>query len=72
MKIKTEKIKEIIGPSGKVIKGICENTNSKIDIDDPGVLKVASPNDESLDKALKMINDIIVEPEMGEYIMVKL
>ena len=65
MKIKTEKIKEIIGPSGKVIKGICENTNSKIDIDDSGVLKVASPNDESLDKALKMINDIIVEPEMG-------
>ena len=48
-----------------MIKGICENTNSKIDIDDSGVLKVASPNDESLDKALKMINDIIVEPEMG-------
>ncbi len=65
IKVKVDKIKEIIGPSGKVIKGICENTNSKIDIDDSGNLKIASPNNESLEKAMGMINDIIVEPEMG-------
>ena len=65
IKVKVDKIKEIIGPSGKVIKGICENTNSKIDIDDSGTLKIASPNNESLEKAMGMINDIIVEPEMG-------
>ena len=65
IKVKVDKIKEIIGPSGKVIKGICENTNSKIDIDDSGTLKIASPNNESLEKAMAMINDIIVEPEMS-------
>ena len=39
IKIKVDKIKEIIGPSGKVIKDICESSSSKIDIDDNGVLK---------------------------------
>ncbi len=65
IKIKIDKIKEIIGPSGKVIKDICETSSSKIDIDDNGILKIASPNDESLEIALKKINDIIVEPEKG-------
>ena len=65
LKIKADKIKEIIGPSGKVIKEICETSSSKIDIDDNGVLKIASPNDESLEIALKRINDIIIEPEKG-------
>ncbi len=65
LKIKVDKIKEIIGPSGKVIKDICETSSSKIDIDDNGVLKIASPNDESLEIALGRINDIIVEPEKG-------
>ena len=65
LKIKVDKIKEIIGPSGKVIKEICESSSSKIDIDDNGILKIASPNDESLEIALKRINDIIVEPEKG-------
>ncbi len=65
LKIKVDKIKEIIGPSGKVIKDICETSSSKIDIDDNGLLKIASPNDESLELALARINDIIVEPEKG-------
>ena len=65
IKIKADKIKDIIGPSGKVIKDICEKTSSKIDIDDSGTVKVASPSDENLQKALKMINDIVVEPEMN-------
>ena len=65
IKIKIDKIKEIIGPSGKVIKDICETSSSKIDIDDNGILKIASPNDEGLEIALKRINDIIVEPEKG-------
>ena len=63
--IKVEKIKEIIGPSGKVIKEICEKSSSKIDIDDNGILKIASPDDDSMEKAISMINDIIVEPEKG-------
>ena len=65
LKVKVDKIKEIIGPSGKVIKDICETSSSKIDIDDNGILKIASPNDESLTMALERINDIIVEPEKG-------
>jgi len=65
IKVKVDKIKEIIGPGGKVIKDICESTNSKIDIDDDGTLKVASPDNDSLEKAMGRINDIIVEPEMG-------
>ena len=65
IKIKVDKIKEIIGPSGKVIKDICETSSSKIDIDDNSVLKIASPNNESLAMALERINDIIVEPEKG-------
>ncbi len=65
MKVKVDKIKEIIGPSGKVIKDICETTNSKIDIEDSGKLMIFSPDTESLENALKRINDIIVEPEMG-------
>ena len=65
MNVKVDKIKEIIGPSGKVIKDICESTSSKIDIEDSGKVTVFSPDSESLDKALKRIHDIIVEPEMG-------
>ena len=65
IQVKVDKIKEIIGPGGKVIKDICESTNSKIDIDDDGTLKVASPDNDSLEKAMGRINDIIVEPEMG-------
>ncbi len=65
MNVKVDKIKEIIGPSGKVIKDICETTNSKIDIEDSGKLMIFSPDSESLENALKRINDIIVEPEMG-------
>ena len=63
--IKIDKIKEIIGPSGKVIKEICEKSLSKIDIDDNGILKIASPDEASMKIALSMINDIIVEPEKG-------
>ena len=65
IKVKVDKIKEIIGPSGKVIKDICESTDSKIDIEDDGTLKIASPDNDSLEKAMSRINDIIIEPEMG-------
>ena len=60
-----DKIIEIIGPAGNVIKEICESTNTKIDIEDDGTLKIASPDNDSLDKAMSRINDIIIEPEMG-------
>jgi len=65
IKVKVDKIKEIIGPAGKVIKDICESTDSKIDIEDDGTLKIASPDNDSLEKAMGRINDIIIEPEMG-------
>ncbi len=65
LNVKTDKIKEIIGPSGKVIKDICETTNSKIDIDDKGKVTVFSSDSSSLENALKRINDIIVEPEIN-------
>jgi polyribonucleotide nucleotidyltransferase len=64
--INKDKIRELIGPGGKVIKDICEKTGAKIDINDDGLVQVATVGAESLDKALSMINDIVGEPEVGK------
>ena len=66
IKIKPDKIREIIGPGGKVIQGITAATGVKIDINDDGTVKIASSNQESTDAALKMINDIVEEAEIGK------
>jgi len=64
--IPTDKIREVIGSGGKVIREIVEKTGAKIDIADDGTVKVASADGESIKAALKWIKSIVAEPEVGE------
>ncbi len=64
--IPTDKIREVIGSGGKVIREIVEKTGAKIDIQDDGTVKVASADAESIRAALKWIKTIVSEPEVGE------
>jgi polyribonucleotide nucleotidyltransferase len=66
IKIPTDKIREVIGSGGKVIREIVEKTGAKIDIQDDGTIKVASADGESIKAALKWIKSIVAEPEVGE------
>lgn len=63
--IEKEKIREIIGPSGKVIRDIQETTGTTIFIEDDGTIQIAAANKASRDAALKRIQGIVAEPEMG-------
>ena len=63
---KKEKIREIIGTGGKVIREICEVTGAKVDIDDEGIVKVSSPDAKAIKAALDWINGIVAEPEIGK------
>jgi polyribonucleotide nucleotidyltransferase len=64
--ISKDKIREVIGSGGSVIKKICEVSGAKVDIDDTGVIKVAAVNSKAGDIAIKMIQDIVCEPEIGK------
>jgi len=64
IKIKTDKIREIIGPGGKVVRAIQEQTGTKIDIEDDGRVTVFSPDQASVQKAVGMIQDICREVEL--------
>ncbi len=64
--IPTDKIREVIGTGGKVIREIVEKTGAKIDISDDGTVKVASSSGPAIDAALKWIKSIVSEPEVGE------
>jgi polyribonucleotide nucleotidyltransferase len=66
MKINPEKIGELIGPGGKVIRGIIEQTGVKIDVEDDGRVNVAATEQTSADKAIKMIKDLVAEAELGK------
>ncbi|MEO0822439.1 MAG: polyribonucleotide nucleotidyltransferase [Pseudomonadota bacterium] len=66
MQINPDKIREVIGSGGKVIRGIVEESGAKIDINDDGVIKIASPDAACIDKAKDMINGIVAEPEVGK------
>ena len=65
MNIPTDKIREVIGSGGKVIREIVEVSGAKVDINDEGVIKIASPNGDSIKKAYDMIHSIVAEPEEG-------
>ncbi len=65
IKIPVDKIREVIGSGGKVIREITEKTNTKIDISDDGVIKIASLKKEEGDAALEWIMGIVAEPEEG-------
>ena len=66
IKIPVDKIREVIGTGGKVIREIVETTHTKIDITDDGVVKIASMKKEDGDAALNWIMGIVAEPEMGK------
>ena len=60
-----DKIRDVIGTGGKVIREITEETGAKIDIDDDGSIKVAATTSAASDAAIKWIKDIVAEPEVG-------
>ena len=63
--IPREKIREVIGTGGKVVREICEVTGAKIDINDDGTIKIASADVAASQKAMDWIKDIVAEPEIG-------
>ncbi|GGB89683.1 polyribonucleotide nucleotidyltransferase [Marivita lacus] len=65
MQIPTDKIREVIGSGGKVIREIVEVSGAKVDINDDGIIKIASPNGEAIKTAYDMIYSIVAEPEEG-------
>ncbi|BCB97171.1 polyribonucleotide nucleotidyltransferase [Dissulfurispira thermophila] len=71
MQIKQDKIRDVIGTGGKVIRGIIEQTGVKIDINDTGLINIASPDEESAKKAIDIINGIVAEAELGRIYMGK-
>ena len=66
LKIPTEKIREVIGTGGKVIREICEVSGAKVDIEDDGTIKVSAVNADAIEKAVNMIKGITEEPEIGK------
>ena len=66
MMIPTDKIRDLIGPGGKVIRGIIDATGVKIDVDDTGRVNVASSDADGLSRAIQMITDLTATPEIGK------
>jgi len=66
MNINPDKIREVIGPGGKIIRAIQTETDTKLEIDDQGVVKIAAFSKEEANAAVKMIDEIVMEPEVGE------
>jgi len=66
MQVPTDKIREVIGSGGKVIREIVETSGAKVDINDDGIIKIASSNGEAIKKAYDMIYSIVAEPEEGK------
>jgi polyribonucleotide nucleotidyltransferase len=71
LKIKQEKIGELIGPGGKTIRKIIESTGATIDIEEDGTVLVASTDSEKSNKAIEMINAIVKDVEVGQILNVK-
>ena len=71
LQVKQEKIRDITGPGGKNIRGIVDQTGVKVDVDDSGTVKLASPNYEAIDRAIAMIKNLTQEVEVGGLYMGK-
>ncbi|OGV97848.1 MAG: polyribonucleotide nucleotidyltransferase [Nitrospinae bacterium RIFCSPHIGHO2_02_39_11] len=71
MQIKSEKVKDVIGPGGKVIRGIIKETGVNIDIEDDGTIFIASPDENAVNKAVDIIKEITQEVEVGRIYMGK-
>ncbi len=65
IQINKEKIREVIGPGGKVIREICEQTGARVDLEDDGTVKVAAVDEASAEAAINWIRSIAAEPEVG-------
>ncbi len=65
LQVKQEKIRDVIGPGGKNIRAIVDQTGVKVDVDDSGLVKLASPNYEAIEKAIYMIKRLTQEVEVG-------
>jgi polyribonucleotide nucleotidyltransferase len=66
LKVRPEKIREIIGPGGKVIRGIIEATGVKMDVEDDGTVTIASIDEAASRKAIEMVQKIAAEAEVGK------
>jgi polyribonucleotide nucleotidyltransferase len=66
MHIKTDKIRDVIGPGGKIIRGIIEQTGVKINVNDDGKIDIASNDETGAKKAIQMIKDLTAEAEVGK------
>jgi len=66
MTIAVDKIREVIGSGGKVIRGIVEESGAKVDINDDGTIKIASASSAAIEKARELIAAIVDEPEVGK------
>jgi polyribonucleotide nucleotidyltransferase len=64
--IPTDKIRDVIGPGGKIIRGIVEQTGVKIDVEDDGTIRIASADEASANKAIQIISDITAVAEVGK------
>ena len=65
IQINSDKIRDIIGPGGKVIRALQAETNTVIEVNDAGIVKIAAQNEEDAALALKMVSDIALDPEIG-------
>jgi polyribonucleotide nucleotidyltransferase len=66
IQIKADKIREVIGSGGKVIRSIVEESGAKVDINDDGLIKIASSDPAAIEKARDLIMSIAAEPEVGK------
>ena len=66
MKVPTDKIRDVIGSGGKVIRGIVEESGAKVNIDDDGTVQISALDRPAIEKAMKMIREITAEAEIGE------
>ena len=66
LKIPIQKIRDVIGPGGKVIKGIVAETGAKVDVSDDGTVQIASSDEAAAKKAIQMITDLTASPEVGK------
>jgi polyribonucleotide nucleotidyltransferase len=66
MRIPTDKIRDVIGPGGKMIRSIIERTGVKIDVEDDGSIAIASSDENSAKKAIQIIEELTAVPEMGK------
>ena len=64
--VKPDQIRTIIGPGGKMIKAICDQTGATVNVEDDGTVTIASPDKESIDQAIEFIKNLTTEPEVGQ------